>query len=267
MEQIINTYYLLFVVTMAYMFCWFLVGVFLKRNDVVDFAWGIGFLLAAIISYLINGGGFHVGLLATIIVGIWSFRLCLHIFMRNRGRPEDYRYREWREQWGKWFYIRSLSQIYIFQGLLMLLVVSPVVIMGVYGKGSINEVFHLIMIALGLVVWLVGFYFEAVGDAQLARFIENPANKGSLMREGLWRFTRHPNYFGEVTQWWGLWIMALIVPYGWVGIIGPITITYLILKVSGIPMLERKLASHPEFEDYRKSTSAFFPLPERKKTA
>jgi steroid 5-alpha reductase family enzyme len=110
-------------------------------------------------------------------------------------------------------------------------------------------------------VWVIGFFFESVGDAQLSRFIKDPANKGKLMQSGLWKYTRHPNYFGEVTQWWGLWIIALSVSYGWLGIIGPLTITTLILKVSGIPLLEKSMEGNPEFQEYKKRTSVFFPLP------
>ena len=113
----------------------------------------------------------------------------------------------------------------------------------------------------GVALWVFGFCFESVGDAQLARFIKNPENKGKLLQSGLWAYTRHPNYFGEVTQWWGLWIVALSVPNGWFGIIGPITITFLILKVSGIPMLEKKMTENPEFTEYKRRVSIFFPLP------
>jgi steroid 5-alpha reductase family enzyme len=116
---------------------------------------------------------------------------------------------------------------------------------------------------VGVAVWLLGFYFEAVGDAQLARFIKDPANKGKLMQNGLWAYTRHPNYFGEVTQWWGIWLIALFVPSGWLAIIGPITITFLILKVSGIPMLEKKMAEHPDFAEYKRRVSVFIPLPRK----
>ena len=113
---------------------------------------------------------------------------------------------------------------------------------------------------LGVAVWLFGFYFEAVGDAELSRFIKNPVNKGKLLQSGLWSLTRHPNYFGEVAQWWGLWLVALSVPNGWLGIIGPITITFLILKVSGIPMLEKKMEENPDFAEYKRKTSVFIPL-------
>ena len=116
---------------------------------------------------------------------------------------------------------------------------------------------------IGVVVWLIGFYFEVVGDLQLSRFLANPSNKGTLMTSGLWRYTRHPNYFGEVTQWWGIYLIAVSVPYGWVGIIGPALITILILKVSGIPLLEKHKAGQPEWEAYKSRTSKFIPLPPR----
>ena len=113
-------------------------------------------------------------------------------------------------------------------------------------------------------MWILGFVFESVGDAQLARFIKDPANKGKLMQSGLWQYARHPNYFGEVLMWWGLWIIALSVPNGLYGIIGPLTITFLILKVSGIPMLEKRMEENPEFVEYKKRTSKFFPLPPKR---
>jgi steroid 5-alpha reductase family enzyme len=116
----------------------------------------------------------------------------------------------------------------------------------------------------GLIMWLIGFYFEYVGDSQLASFIKNPQNKGRLMQSGLWAYTRHPNYFGEVTQWWGLFLIALSVPSGIFSVIGPITITFLIVKISGIPMLEKKMAEKPEFAEYERKVSKFFPLPRKK---
>ena len=116
---------------------------------------------------------------------------------------------------------------------------------------------------VGVLVWIIGFLFEAVGDYQLRRFIGNPLNKGRIMMSGLWRFTRHPNYFGEVVLWWGIFLIALSVPGGWRTIVGPATITFLILKVSGIPMLEAKYRSNPQYEAYQRRTSSFVPLPPR----
>jgi steroid 5-alpha reductase family enzyme len=111
----------------------------------------------------------------------------------------------------------------------------------------------------GICVWLFGFVFESVGDAELVRFAKKPGNRGKIIQTGLWRYTRHPNYFGEIVQWWGIWLVALSLKGGWFAIIGPLTITFLIVKVSGIPMLEKKLAQNPMFADYKRRTSILLP--------
>jgi steroid 5-alpha reductase family enzyme len=210
------------------------------------------------VSFFIAGGFGMRGALVGALVSIWGLRLSLHIYNRNKNKVEDYRYLAWRKQWGKWFYIRSYFQVYLLQGIFLFLIVSPVLLIN-KSAGPPLGLFDII----GILVWFVGFYFEAVGDAQLTRFIKDPANKGKLMQNGLWAYTRHPNYFGEVTQWWGIWIMALSVSGGWPGIIGPVTITFLILKVSGIPMLEKKMEENPDFAKYKLKTSIFIPLPRK----
>ncbi len=251
-----NTFFILGALLFAYMTCWFVVSLIRKRNDVADVAWGLGFVLLAWLSlYLFNDQGLR-GLVVCVLVSSWGFRLAWHIHTRNKGKTEDYRYQKWRLEWGKWFYIRSYLQVYLLQGGLLFLIALPVLIINQYSVGPLNA-----LDVVGLVVWLIGFVFEAVGDAQLTRFIKNPANRGKLMQTGLWAYTRHPNYFGEVTQWWGIWLFALSVPFGWMTIVGPITITILILKVSGIPMLEEKLAQHPDFAEYKRKVSNFIPLP------
>jgi steroid 5-alpha reductase family enzyme len=255
-----NYYLILILVLFAYMSLWFVVSLIKKRNDVADVAWGLGFALMTWTSFFLAGDSGTRGLLTGILVSIWGLRLAWHIYSRNIGKVEDYRYLAWRKEWGKWFYLRSYAQVYLLQGVFLFLIVSPVLLI----NKSAGTAFGWLD-ALGVLVWLAGFYFEAVGDAQLKRFIENPENKGKLMQSGLWAYTRHPNYFGEVTQWWGLWLIVLSVPGGWLGIIGPITITFLILKVSGIPMLEKKMAENSEFESYKKRVSVFLPLPPRKK--
>jgi steroid 5-alpha reductase family enzyme len=235
---------------------WFVVSLIKKRNDVADVAWGLGFVIMAWASYFLSNNSGTRGLLVNILVSVWGLRLAWHIYSRNKGKKEDYRYFAWREEWGKWFYLRSYLQVYLFQGLLLFLIVLPVLIIN---KNS-ETVFGFLDF-LGVAVWLFGFFFEAVGDMQLKNFIKNKENKGKIMESGLWSYTRHPNYFGEVTQWWGIWILALSTPNGLLGIVGPITITFLILKVSGIPLLEKKMSENPEFEDYKKRVSMFFPLP------
>lgn len=220
----------------VYMTLWFLIALIQKRNDVADTAWDLGFALLAWASFFISDEFNIRGLFVNILVSIWGFRLAWYICKRNRGRAEDYRYRAWRKEWGAWFYLRSYFQVYMLQGIFLFLIIMPVLLINRMPSGDFN-----VLDLLGAAVWLIGFVFEAAGDAQLARFIRNPFNKGKLMQSGLWAYTRHPNYFGEVTQWWGVWLIALSAPNGWRGVLGPIVITFLILRVSGIPMLERKM--------------------------
>ena len=250
-----NYYLILALILLVYMSLWFVVSLIKKRNDVADVAWGLGFVLMAWTSFLLAGDFSIRGLLVCTLVSIWGLRLAWHIHTRNSGKAEDYRYLEWREQWGKWFYLRSYVQVYVLQGFLLFLIVLPVLLINKSSGSFLGWTDF-----TGVAVWFFGFYFEVVGDAQLSRFLKNPENKGKLMQRGLWAYTRHPNYFGEVTQWWGLWLLSLAVFGGWIGIIGPITITFLIFNVSGISMLEKKMEKNPEFAEYKRRVSVFFPL-------
>jgi len=238
----------------AYVSLWFLISLFKRRNDVADVAWGLGFDLLAWTSFLLAGGSGARGLLVCILVSIWGVRLAWHIHARHRGKAEDFRYMAWRREWGKWFYARSYAQVYLLQGTLLFIVALPVLM--------INRSLGITLGFLdgtGVFVWLFGFLFESVGDAELARFAKDPLNRGKILQTGLWRYTRHPNYFGEVVQWWGIGLVAGGIPGGWFGIVGPLTITFLILKVSGIPMLEKKMAENPDFAEYKRRTSLFLP--------
>jgi steroid 5-alpha reductase family enzyme len=243
---------------LAYMTVCFLVALLRQRNDIADVAWGPGFVLVSSASLLAGGATTWRGIMVTGLVLVWALRLALHIHVRNRGKGEDPRYRKWREEWGRWFVLRSFLQVFMLQGVLLLVVAVPIIVVNASPTAPLRW-----LDGLGLAVWLVGFGFEAIGDWQLLRFIRDPANRGTLMTGGLWRYTRHPNYFGEVTLWWGIWLIALAVPGGWLTIVGPLTITILILKVSGIPMLERRYEGRPDFEEYKRRTSPFFPLPPR----
>ena len=238
----------------GYMSLWFLISLFKRRNDVADVAWGLGFVLLAWTSFFLSDGSGTRGVVVGILVSVWGLRLAWHIHARNRGKAEDYRYLAWRREWGRWFYVRSYVQVYLLQGGLLFLVALPVLIINRSAGRTLG-----LLYGIGVAVWLGGFLFESVGDAELARFAKDPLNKGKLLQRGLWRYTRHPNYFGEVAQWWGIWLVALGVPGGWFGIIGPLTITLLILKVSGIPMLEKKMAENPDFAEYARRTSVFLP--------
>lgn len=241
---------------LVWMAGWFVAAQVSGRNDIADVAWGLGFILVSLVSLVAGGSYPPRGLLISALVLVWGIRLALHIHGRNRGKGEDRRYKKWREEWGKWFVLRSFLQVFMLQGFLLLVVAVPVIhanSAAVQPLGWLDTI--------GLAIWLFGFCFEAFGDWQLRCFIRDPRNKGRLMTSGLWRYTRHPNYFGEVTLWWGIWLMALPLPGGWMTVIGPLTITFLILKVSGIPMLEKPYEERADFQEYKRRTSAFFPLP------
>ena len=252
--EILTSFWMSAAAVFGFMTLAFVVALIKKDNSIVDVGWGLGFILVALVTFFARGDREPQQILVTVLVLIWGLRLATHVFLRNRGKGEDPRYKKWREEWGGNFVIRSYLQVFLLQGCLLLLVVLPVIIINSYPEGS-----AVWPGAIGAVIWVVGFLFEAVGDYQLVRFVGDPQNRGKIMDRGLWRYTRHPNYFGEVTQWWGIFIIALATPYGWVGIIGPLVITALILRVSGIPMLEERFAGNPEWEAYKKRTSVFIP--------
>lgn len=245
----------------TYEACWFLFAWAKGRNDFADVAWGLGFIVTTGVSLAAGNTYSPRGLLVSGLVLLWGLRLALHIHARNSGRGEDPRYRQWREQWGRWFLLRSFLQIYLLQGTLLVIVAAPII----FANASPDTPLRVVDL-LGLAVWLTGFCFEAVGDWQLLKFMRNPANKGKLMSTGLWRYSRHPNYFGEVTLWWGAWLLVCAIPNGWMTLLGPLTITVLILKVSGIPMLERRYDGRADFEAYKRRTSVFLPLPPRERS-
>jgi steroid 5-alpha reductase family enzyme len=232
-----------------YMLFWFLVSLVKKRNDLADVAWGLGFLLIALVSF----NNSERSLLILSLIFLWSLRLSIHIWLRNRGRKEDYRYQEKREKWGKLFYLQSFFQVYLLQGFLMLVISTPIILVNFYGKNPLVWLDF-----LGLTFWIIGFFFESVGDWQLIKFLRK-SEPGKIMSSGLWKYSRHPNYFGEFLQWFGVALVAFSVPYGFWGLISPLILLILLTKVSGIPLLEKKMAENPEFQEYKKKTSVFLP--------
>lgn len=252
-----NYYLTLAAILFVYMCFWFVVSVIKKRNDVADIAWGLGFIVMAWSAFFLSGYSFKAVAVNTLVT-IWGLRLASHIYKRNKDKPEDARYMEWRKTW-KSFYIRSFLQVFMLQGLFLYLISLPVIFINRMSSGSIGA-----LEIVGLVVWGIGFYFESIADKELKEFVGNPLNKGKIMDRGLWRYSRHPNYFGEVTQWWGIFTIALSINGSLFTAIGPLTITILILFVSGVPLLEKKSVDKAGWEEYKKKTSMFVPLPPRK---
>jgi steroid 5-alpha reductase family enzyme len=242
------------VAVLVFMTAVFLIALLFKDNSIVDVAWGLGFILVALTSFLLRPGFETRHVVILVLVAVWGLRLALHIFLRNRGRGEDFRYAKWRRDWGRWFIPRSFLQIFMLQGVFMLIIASPVILIIHSSRKGLT-----VLDGLGAALWLFGFLFEAVGDFQLKSFKRDLGSRGKIMTSGLWRYTRHPNYFGEAALWWGVFLIALSVPGGVVGIISPLTISFLLLKVSGVTMLEKKYSGNEEFAAYARRTSAFFP--------
>jgi steroid 5-alpha reductase family enzyme len=256
---ILSTYVVSLLTVIVYMTGWFVVALAKKRNDLADIAWGPGFILVAWVMVFFNQAFTARPLLVATLITIWGLRLAWHIAKRNKGKSEDFRYKKWRDEWGKWFYVRTYLQVFVLQGVLLTLVIMPLtVITSTDISASLS-----LLDALGVLIFIIGLSFEAIGDLQLSRFLAQK-DRAPVMRTGLWAYTRHPNYFGEVSLWWGIFIISLSAPMGWMGIIGVLTITLLILGVSGIPMLERRYIGNKDYEEYQRQTSAFFPLPSRK---
>lgn len=242
------------VVVWWYMTLWFGVSLQKKRNDVADIAWGLGFVLLGWMSWLMAPRPSVRGFVVAVLVTVWGVRLAWHIYARYRQHAEDYRYAAWRKEWGSWFTLRSYLQVFMLQGLLLYLIAVPVLSVNKIRPTSLN-----LFDVVGLLIWLLGFVFEVVGDAQLKQFMSDAKNKGKLLTSGLWQYTRHPNYFGEVTMWWGLAVVAMAAGANWWVFIGPLTITFLILRVSGVPLLENKMKNNPHFTAYVKHTNKFLP--------
>lgn len=249
-----NYYVQLAIILFVYMNFWFIMALIKKRNDVADIAWGLGFVLIAWLAFILSATISFYVLLVNCLVTLWGGRLALHVWQRNKNRPEDPRYRQWRENWGKSFYWRSYFQVFILQGILLYVICLPVMALNLSSGFFVSNIWYYI----GLLVWLIGFLFEVVGDYQLTKFLIKPENKGKIMQSGLWRITRHPNYFGEILLWWGVFIMTINLGYYWL-VIGPLAITFLLVFISGVPLAEKSFIGRQDYEDYKKRTSVLFP--------
>ncbi len=238
-----------------------LVSLALKNSSIVDIFWGTGFVVANWVYFTLTPEGFLLRKwLIGILVTIWGLRLSLYILWRNWRKPEDFRYQVWRKEAGsKWWWL-SFFRVFLLQGVLMWIISTPLL---AAQRGMLPAHLNLFDV-LGMIVWAIGFFFEAVGDFQLARFKANPANKGKVMDRGVWRFTRHPNYFGDAAQWWGFYLVSAFAG-GWWTIFSPILMTLFLLRVSGVALLEKTLETRPGYKEYIEKTSAFIPWFPRKK--
>lgn len=242
------------IVILLYFCIGYFIGRALKNNGIVDILWGLGFVITTVYLVFMYGIKNNATLIILGIITLWGIRLSLRIYFRNKGKKEDFRYAKWREEWGKYVNVRAFFQIYMLQALVMFVMMLPI-----YYIVSTNRTPNYYILSVGSLIWLIGYIFEVVGDYQLDKFKKNIQEKGKIMKKGLWRYTRHPNYFGEATMWWGIFIISYSIAQNIFAIISPILITYLLLFVSGVPLLEKRYEGNKEFEKYKKETNKFFP--------
>jgi steroid 5-alpha reductase family enzyme len=247
--------------TLAVFFLLWLVSLRIRDVSIVDVYWGPGFALIAALCFELTPEGAPVRkLLVTALAFLWGARLGLYLFWRNHGRGEDPRYGAMRARHGEKFARVSLVTVFGLQALLMWFISLPLQVAQVSPVPAGLTPLDLI----GAVLWAVGIFFEAAGDWQLARFKADPANGGRVMDRGLWRYTRHPNYFGDFLVWWGFFLIACATPIGWRMFPSPLLMSYFLMRVSGVPLLERSLSRRkPAYREYVERTSAFFPRPPR----
>lgn len=234
----------------------FVIAMLMKNNGIVDVGWGLGFIVVTVATYFVVADErFHQKLVSYLVI-LWGLRLAIYLGIRNIGQPEDFRYANWRKEWGSNFVWRSFLQVFMLQGLVMFINTLPIVVVN-----SDLSVFksYKVLYPVGCAVWCVGFFFEALGDYEMYMFKSSHHPKGKVMNTGLWRYTRHPNYFGEAVMWWGIFLLAIPSGHWYISVWAPVTITFLLLRVSGVTLLEKKYEGNDEYSQYKRNTNSFFP--------
>jgi steroid 5-alpha reductase family enzyme len=248
-----NIFWLQAVSLLIFINIWFVLAVVKKRNDIADVAWGLGFILLALIGFFYNPT-LRVSLISLMVI-FWGIRLSYHIGRRFlKSSQEDARYQRMRSGWKGSLVFNSWLRVFLLQGINLLLVASSIIIVTNFDKGGFG-----LINAVGIIIWSCGLGFEIIGDQQLKKFISKAENKGKIMTSGLWKYTRHPNYFGEAVLWWGLWLVIWGVDYFYIGLLGPITITVLLRFVSGVPLAEERYKENSEFKEYALKTPPMLP--------
>ena len=246
---------LLTIILAVLLFChlFFVIGVVKKNYAVMDIGWGIGFIMIALIAY------FHYPIsprnaLSLVLVTIWGLRLAIYLIKRNSGKPEDPRYNQYRKEWGKNANLHAYFKVYLFQGLLMFIIATPFIF------GMKQEVKAMTVINyLGLAVWIMGIGFESYADTYLSWYKKQPKFKGTICMSGPWRISRFPNYFGEISLWYGMYLLNFDLVTSWT-IISPIVLSALIIKVTGIPFMEKKYKDNPEYQAYAARVPRLIPF-------
>jgi steroid 5-alpha reductase family enzyme len=252
----LSVYIQALLVIMILMTSLWIISVFIKNVSIVDLFWGFGFVITALFYFLTTEGFYPRKILILSLVSIWGLRLSGYLAWRNIGKGEDFRYKEFRRNYGenRYWWI-SFFQTFLLQGVLMWMISLPLLGAQYYGQDKSLGILDL----AGIIFWLIGFSFEAGGDFQLARFKADPSNKGKVLDKGFWRYTRHPNYFGDSSVWWGYGLICLAAG-SYIPALGSVIMTALIIKVSGVALLEKSLKEQkPQYREYIQKTSSFIP--------
>jgi steroid 5-alpha reductase family enzyme len=224
-----------------------------KNLSVIDTAWGLGFILIVSVGSFLNAWTNLRELILLFLTTLWGLRLAIYIHTRNHGMGEDFRYAKWRKEWGDKTNLIAYFKVYWLQYLLMLVVALPL-----FAAHASTETQLFWFNYLGIAVWSIGLSWEAVADFQKSKFKAIKENKNKIFRDGLWAFSRHPNYFGEALLWWGISLVSLDGQNYW-ALIGPLFLTFLLWKVSGVPLVEQRHANNPEYQAYKAQTPTLVP--------
>ncbi len=241
----------------------YIIGLIDKKVNTVDIAYGLGYIIAAILPWILSeDGAFMIErkIIMTSLILLWGLRIAIFLTLRSFGKDEttkeDRRFKVFRDDWGKTFWWRSFVQLYVSQVFLIFIIGFPAIVTNAGTETGLQVTDY-----VGIGIWIIGFFFEFTGDLQMYLFKKKPENKGKIMSKGLWKYSRHPNYFGEITMWLGIFILGLY-PYGTlniVGIISPIIIALALIFVSGIPLAEKRYEENTEYQEYKKRTNALIP--------
>ncbi len=242
-----------------YMVILYMIAQSVKNNSIVDTGWGMGFVILTLVLIFSSEKIYPTMLILSLMILLWGVRLSFYIYMRNLGKPEDFRYANWRKQWGNRQPFIAFFKIFMLQGAIMFIVALPIMI-----TFSKHTDLPNITGIIGIFLFLFGLLFEGIADKQMKQFKAYPPNRGKIIRSGLWKYSRHPNYFGEALLWWGIGLYSFSVSGYWYCFIGPIVISFLLRYVSGVPMLEEKYKDREDFKEYASKTPIFVPFIGRK---
>lgn len=244
-------------ITLGYFLIFFLVATLIKNNSIVDIGWGLGFVITSWTLFVVYGEYSLTSTIGNIMISLWGLRLFYHILKRNIFAKEDFRYSNWRKSWGKWVVPRAFLQVFMLQGVLQFLIGS----VSFYLNSNALS-FKWISI-IGIAIWIIGYYYQVVSDNQLKAFIKNKSKKETLLKTGLWKQTRHPNYFGEALMWFGFYMFGILNGVPWYLVISPLTILIVLYFIS-TPILEEKMKQKVGWDEYAKITPMFFPIKKNK---